>query len=69
LFRTERKGHAGCRRAGDDVDLFKGAVKILRDDTADLLSFIEVGIVKACGERIGPYKDASLDFFAETFAT
>jgi hypothetical protein len=47
---AKREGGAGRGGREEQVDLLEGALEVAGDQRADLLSLIEVGVVKACGQ-------------------
>ncbi len=67
-FGTDGPGHAGGHRAGDEVAVGKGGLKILRDQAPDLLRLEVVGIVVAVAEHVGAQQDAALHLGPEGLA-
>src|SRR5512134_2188758 len=64
---ADAEGRAGGYRAGDDVHLLKGSLKVLLDQRAHLLRLEIIGVVVAGAEGVGAQHDATLDFWAKTF--
>ena len=67
LLRTKGECHARCGRAGNDIDLLEGTLKVLGDDPADLLRLVKIGIIEAGGKRVGTHENSPLDFLAKPF--